>query len=190
MRKSLVAFLLVFGMLLPLQACSDTNEQGSSNPDSTFPEQSSETEKELITITFKQSGENDVVKTVNKGETLTDIPTPQTKIGYTVAWDKANFSNLTQNVVINAIETAKTYTVHLNANGGILSDATITVVYDTEYKLPQPSRRDYKFANWTYQGENISSNGVWRIDSDETIEFIAQWKDSGQWDDSSWTPNF
>lgn len=188
MRKSLVAFLLVFGMLLPLQACSITNEQGSSNPDSTSTEQSSETEKELITITFKQSGVDDVVKTVNKGETLTDIPTPQTKIGYTVAWDKANFSNLTQNVVINAIETPKTYTVHLNANDGILSDKTITVVYDREYELPQPSRQGYKFANWTYKDKNISSNGVWGTDSDETIELIAQW--GAQWDNSGWTPNF
>ena len=61
-------------------------------------------------------------------------------------------------------------------------DPTYNNYYDIQ-ELPQPSRRDYKFKNWTYQGENISLNGVWRIDSDETIEFIAQW-------DSGWTPNF
>ena len=54
---------------------------------------------DVCEVVFKQDGFDDIVKTVSAGETLTDIPTPvQTgETGYTVVWDRTDFSNITEN---------------------------------------------------------------------------------------------
>ena len=91
---------------------SSWNEQlgddGSSSEDSTL-DDSGEEETQLVKVTFKQNGQADIVKTLKKGEALTDIPTPASKTGYTVAWEPIDFTNITADVTVNAIETAKTY---------------------------------------------------------------------------------
>ncbi len=141
------------------------------------------------TVTFRQNGQTDkVYENVQKGSTFTDIPATVNKVGYTVEWDEtdlAALTNISGNVVVEAIETVKTYTITLNANGGTVSSKTITVTYGEAYTLETPTHDDYKFAYWTYDGEQVSMSGLWNIDVEGTaIELVAKWGKS------TWTGNY
>ena len=141
------------------------------------------------TVTFRQSGQTDkVYENVEKGSTFTNIPEVIAKVGYTIVWDEedlAALTNVSGNVIVEAIETVKTYTITLNANGGTVSSKTITIIYGEAYTLETPAHDDYKFAYWTYNGEEVSMSGVWNIDVDgNAIELVAKWGKS------NWTSNF
>lgn len=55
-------------------------------------------------VTFLQEGQSDIVKEVRKGDALTDIPVPTEKLGYRVYWDRTDFSSITEDTVVTAIE--------------------------------------------------------------------------------------
>ena len=167
---------------------SSWNEQlgddGSSSEDSTL-DDSGEEETQLVKVTFKQNGQADIVKTLKKGEALTDIPTPASKTGYTVAWEPIDFTNITADVTVNAIETAKTYTLVFDANGASLTETTITVTYGQTYSLITPVYDTKLFIGWMYNGTNVSLSGTWEIDADGTeLVLTAEWLNGG------WTGNY
>ena len=132
------------------------------------------------TVIFRQNGQTDkVYENVAKGSTFTDIPAVVSKVGYTVKWNETHLAeliNISGNVVVEAIEEVKTYTITLNANGGTVGVKTITITYGEEYTLAKATHEDYKFVSWTYDGKEISLTGVWEIDVEETnIELVAKW---------------
>ena len=132
------------------------------------------------TVIFRQNGQTDkVYENVAKGSTFTDIPTIVSKVGYTVKWNETHLAeliNISGNIIVEAIETVKTYTITLNANGGAVAQKTITITYGEEYTLPKATHEDYKFVAWTYNGEEVSLNGVWEIDVEGTnLELVAKW---------------
>lgn len=139
-------------------------------------ESSSEEQKQYVTITFKQSDCNDIVKTIEKGEALTDIPTPQDKTGYTIVWDRMNFANITENITVNAVATANTYTVTYDANGGTIEEETQEVTFDEKTTLATPIKADYLFNGWTYEGAAVISGEKWTIADDVTL--VANWVDN------------
>ena len=141
------------------------------------------------TVTFRQSGQTDkVYENVEKGSTFTNIPEVVTKVGYIIVWDEEDLealTNISGNVVVEAVETAKSYTITLNANGGTVSSESITIVYGETYTLESPMHDDYQFMYWSYNGEEVSMSGVWTIDVDgNAIELVAKWGKS------AWTPAF
>lgn len=140
---------------------------------------------EQVTITFKQQDKEDIVKTVEKGTTLTDIPTPIGKTGYTIVWDTTDFTSLQESIVVNAIETPKTYTVVLDANGGKISQTSYVVIYDKSYEFASPTHGEYVFESWEYNGEKISARGVWTIDEDDGVIEL-----SALWGASIWSKNY
>ena len=111
-----------------------------------------------------------------------------TKVGYTIVWDEEDLTALTNisgNVVVEAVEMVKSYTIILNANGGTVSSKIITVTYGEAYTLETPMHDDYGFAYWTYNGEEMSMSGVWNIDFDSNaVEMVAKWRKS------IWTGNY
>ena len=127
------------------------------------------------TVTFKQNGEANVVKTVKQGEDLTDIPTPKEKTGYTVVWDITDFTNITEDMEVNAVATANTYTITYDANGGSVATATQVVTYDEETTLAMPEREDYYFLGWNYEGNAVVSGEKWAIADNVTL--VASWQD-------------
>jgi hypothetical protein len=162
----------------------EINEDLPSSQDSAS-DSSEEEETQWITVTFKQGGQVDIVKKVEKGGMLTDIPTPAPKAGYIVEWESVDFTNLTEDMTVNAIETAKTYTLSLNANGGSVMQTTITVTYGQAYKLMIPTKENKVFDGWFYNGIHISLSGIWEIDTDEAeVTLIAEWSNGG------WTGNY
>ena len=130
------------------------------------------TEKETFTVTFVQAGQNDVVKTVEKGATLTDIPAPKDKIGYTVTWNVAEFVDVSENITVTAVETANRYTITYQPGDGTLDATTQTVTYDAEYTLKVPVHQDgaYTFTCWTRaDNTSVAQTGTWKIAEDITL---------------------
>ena len=161
-----------------------SSEDDSSSEDSTL-DSSGEAEIQSVKVTFKQSGQADIVKTIKKGETLTDIPTPALKTGYIIEWESVDFTNITADMTVNAIETAKTYTLVFDANGGSLTQTTITVTYGQAYNLMTPTHDTKLFVGWMYNDTNVSSIGTWEIDAD-TAEVVL----TAQWINGGWTGNY
>lgn len=140
------------------------------------------------TVTFKQDGYADIVKTVEEGEDLAYIPTPATETGYTVTWDRTDFTNITQNVIVNAVKTANTYkiTYSLGANNyATVAFETQEVRYGESFTLQTPSYQgSAAFYGWYFADEKgnptdeKAENGtyIWARD----ICVIAKWQ---EWSD-------
>lgn len=105
--------------------------------------------KEIFTVTFIQENHDNIVKTVKYNDTLTDIPTPQEIEGYTVTWDKNDFSNIKENITVHSIKTPNKYKVTLHNN--LEEDETIelTATYDEPLYIPSSfSLDEYSLENW------------------------------------------
>ena len=70
MRKKLIVFLLSLGMCFGFASCGLFEPATSDSSVSTNSSSESNLNKEQVTITFKQSGYTDVVKTIEKGELI------------------------------------------------------------------------------------------------------------------------
>lgn len=156
---------------VPVEASSeeDSNEEESSeNNDSSIDE------KTVYSVTFKQEGQNDIVKEVEEGKALTDIPTPTQKTGYTVKWSVEDFSSVTENMTVEVVSTANEYTITYEANGGTVTPETQTVTYDA---IPQtfatPTRETHNFVCWTYEGKAVQATDIWKFACDVTL--VASW---------------
>ena len=174
MRKKFIALVLALGACLMISACG--GQSGDSSTPTSPSVDSSTVASQTCTITFKQPGRADVVRTVKQGASLANIPTPATKEGYTVTWDATNFSNITSDITVNAVETPNTYTITYDAKGGTVSTATQDVVFDAETTLVIPEKEGYVFLGWTYQGEAVVNGGKWAIAKNVTL--VATWQDN------------
>ena len=144
------------------QSSSSLQEESSSNPVRTF------------TLVFRQEGKADIIRYVNEGEALSNIPTPAQKVGYTVTWEITDFSNVTQDLTIKTVETPNTYTITYDAGEGTPSVATQTVTYDKAPESFATATRDgYQLVCWKYEGKAILATELWKIPSDVTL--IAEW---------------
>ncbi len=181
---------LNFGSLFASDKESSSSEEesvGSSEEDSDSVEDStvsaspdsSEGEEVYYTVTFKQQGRADIVfAQVAENSKFTDIPVPTQKVGYTVAWDSAELAKLNgvvENVIVHAVEKAKTYTLTFAPNGGNVATTTITVVYGQAYELPYPTRSGHTFVSWKNRTQSFSRKGVWKYDISD-VNLVAQWE--------------
>lgn len=140
---------------------------------------------EFVTVTFRQSGYDDIVKTVKLGETLTDIPNVREKTGYDVAWDHTDFAAIRENLVVTAVETPKTFTLtyeidHLE--GWLIEEDSWTqsVTYDAAFTLKLPVHLEKKFLKWVTKGtDETFVAGVWNFTEDVTL--TAVWIESESW---------
>ncbi len=70
---------------------------------------------------------------------------------------------------------ANDYTIHLDANGGVVSSETISATYDSKYWLPTPSYSGYTFLGWyNSSNEEIRNGGTYKYTSD--IYLTAKWQ--------------
>lgn len=89
----------------------------------------------VYTITFKIEGMNDIQRTVTYGHALSDIPAIPARTGKTSHWSVTDFSNITSDIIVNAI----------------YEDIIITVTFLSEYQGQQHT----VFRYVTY-GSNLS----------------------------------
>lgn len=136
-----------------------------------------------FTVTFVQPGKSPVVRVVKSGTTLTDIPEPIAKKGYTVKWDdKVSLDNITQNLTVNAVETPNVYVINyeLGFIDGTIEANKQNVAFDDEYKLYTPTAQGYNFVKWIIKGTDTQFNdGVYTIDTDITLTAV--------WEEDIWS---
>ncbi len=146
-----------------------------------------------IKVSFVQDGQTTIVKTIDKGQTLTDIPAPVQKTGYTVSWEVADFSNLQKDLTVNAVETPNVYTITYEIQYfATIENTTQSVVFGKDFTLQTPSISgeyadifNLKFDGWTIKGQDKSlSDGVYDIASN--LILIANWVPAGS---GEWSPN-
>ena len=185
--KKIILLVLSIGMCFAFASCAElfkpiqSGNGSSTEMESTSDglENSSDNETQYVTVTFKQEGKMDVVKTLEKGDNLTDIPIPAEKTGYNVIWDRTDFTGIMEDIVVNTVAPAKTYMIILNANGGNVSKTTFTVTYGQAYEFEKPIHKENAFISWKYNGEKVALSGVWDIDIESGEgELLAEWGDS------------
>jgi len=80
----------------------------------------------------------------------------------------------TGNKTFYASWTPKTYTITLNANGGTVSQSSVSATYDATLNLPTPSKTGYSFAGWVYASTKYSSGSTWK--GTKNITLTAEWE--------------
>lgn len=147
-----------------------------SSPDSSDGENPGD--KQTYTVTFKQDGEEDVVRTVEAGATLANIPKPAPRPGYTVTWEEKDYTNITASFTVNAKETPNVYTItyHLGVNNyATLDSYKVQVTYNEDFTLKTPQYSgSAEFYGWYLAGSDEKvENGkyIWTKD----ITLVAKW---------------
>jgi uncharacterized repeat protein (TIGR02543 family) len=82
---------------------------------------------------------------------------------------------------VNAIETANSYTITYDANGGTVSVGTQTVVYDSTVTLATATREGYELRAWTLTNEGgtvVLTDSVWKYA--ENVTLVANWAEKGK----------
>lgn len=124
-------------------------------------------------VTFNSNGGSSVAtKYVNSGTPVSQ-PSAPTKTGYNFSkWqlsgsDYSFSTNVTSNITLDAVWTAKTYTVTLNDGDGSGGDGSVTVTYNSNSNLTSavtiPTRTGYDFTGYknSYSTLFIDANGDW-----------------------------
>ena len=144
------------------------------------------------TITFVQDGQESIVRTVEKGSALTDIPQPEAVVGYDVVWNVTDFSNIQEDMTVTAVATAKTFTITFvvseNAENHdvVLLQTTQTVTYNQPYALTYPTYIDngeqFILSAWLKDGVEFAS-GVWTLLEDITLtmDYFEPVNSQGEW---------
>ena len=134
--------------------------------------------RNTYTVTFRQTGYPDVTRTVTEGEALTEIPDPKPVEGYTVIWSVGDFSSVSRDLTVTAVQLLGKYTItyetgHANAQ---ISQTQQRVTYGEAYTLATPECEGYTFQNWKIKdtGEIFESGDAYRRGSDVTL--TAVWK--------------
>ena len=177
MKKFLMLVLSIVMAAGFMVGCGGSKDSDGSAGSPTTSEGGSVTPADkTVTITFKQDGHADVVKKVEKGGSLTDIPSPAEKVGYTVTWNRTDFTNIKEDIKVTAIEKANKYTITYDANGGTVENATQEVTYDEKTTLATPVREDWTFLGWTYNNAAVLNNEPWKIA--DSVTLVASWQDA------------
>lgn len=168
-------------------------------------------QKKIYTIRIKRLGSYTVSFNTNGGSAIADKVVEEgslvtagktTKVGYDfVGWDKdIETTKITEDITLNAIWTPKTYTVNLNANGGSVTQESVSFTFNSALPegIPIPTRTDktsygddYVFIGWytsSTGGERLTrgdGTGMqnWTFDGTETI--YARWGDYSRWNKDS-----
>ena len=176
MKKIFLAVLALMIFILPLSACSLGQSAGNNGNDF-------DDVPIICVITFKVDGQADIIKEVNKGSALTDIPAVPTSVGYDCSWSITDFSNVQTDLTVTLIISVKTYTITYDLEGvkGItIAKTSDTVKYGENFTLEQPSRPAYNFVGWKDEnGEFVTDDEVFTFTKDLVLK--AVWKDDGHW---------
>lgn len=109
------------------------------------------------------------------------LPTP-VRTGYTFAGWSFGGKTISSDTKVSFIGahtlvanwSANVYKVNFDANGGTVDTQSKSVVYDSAYSLPTPTRgSDYHFAGWYLNGTEIENGSILKTDSDHTL--VAKW---------------
>ena len=129
-----------------------------------------------MTVTFVAAGQTVATRQVLYGSPLTDIPAVPEKVGHTGAWSVTDFSEIKQDLTVNAVYTAKTMTVTFVADGQTV--ATRQVSYgSTLTDIPAVPEKEGHTGEWNVTDfseikQNLTVNAVYKIKT-MTVTFVA-----------------
>lgn len=187
-KKLLFVLTLIFVLsvcLFGLSACGEGGDDLSGDGVKPTP---GGTQTQTVTVSFVVDDSVLTTKTITSGSNVADVPTVPEKTGYVGTWSVSDLTNITTDTTVNAVYTAKTYTLTFDYDGAD-GDNTLgskTVTYNQEIgELPEPTKTNYNFVKWIDGTTEIeyTSSTVWDIDADGTI--IAVWLEK-----LCFTPNF
>ncbi len=127
-------------------------------------------------ITFIADGR--MVKNVSYRHNQTTIgeePAVPIKKGYTGKWEEYTLNN--SDIVVNAIYTAKTYTLNFDyngANGNIGADSLVVTYGKSVGELPNPTKTYGRFMGWYLNSNLIEETTVWSIDDGNSYVLTAK----------------
>ncbi len=140
-----------------------------------------------ITISFVQDGRETIVKKIGKGESLYDIPTPaQTQDGYTITWDRTDFTALNGSLTVKAVATPNVYVINYKTEKNVRDCLDLqTVYYGEDFTLETPSLDGWTFVGWKLEGtdsfvengkyawtKNITLTAVWDVDEVDDYTYL------------------
>ncbi|MCI7498510.1 MAG: InlB B-repeat-containing protein [Oscillospiraceae bacterium] len=155
---------------------SYTGSSGTTAPtsESTAETSATEPEKTVYTVSFMYNGELYSTELVEEGSKIGNIPEPPTRTGYTGKWHLGDEeftydTPITSDITVNAVYTAKTYTVTFTANAE--TDNAFTKSFEAAYGetviAPDvPAKTGYT-GKWYIGDEEFTSAYV--ITSDITV---------------------
>lgn len=177
MRKLFATLLAVVMAAALVVFCSCQTDNPATSSSST-PEPAPAV---YVTVTFVQEGQSDVVRKVEKGTALTDIPDPAPVKGYTVKWEEKSYDAVESDMVVNAVITANTYTITFDyGDSGFTGPLTLTVTYDSEFELPVNKSTSVSFKDVSWKIADTDEElveGKYTIDKDITVKIVYTEKD-------------
>lgn len=129
----------------------------------------------LLSVSFLQSGQPTIVRRVAKGGALaeSDIPIPVARDGYTITWDRTDFSHIETDLVVRAVETPvgdsdgsdETQYCRVTYDLGVHADAIITATTQTvavggEVTLYRPYFAGDSFSHWEVTAGAVTVGGA------------------------------
>ncbi len=128
------------------------------------------------TITFIDTDNTQIPKTVNWGSNMTDIPEITSVVGKTCTWNKTIFNNIKANETVYSNCELNSYQLVVDANNGSWTGVTPqTIEYTKTSNITDPTRTGYTFDGWTLQGAGSSLvNKIFTMGY-ENAKITAKW---------------
>ncbi len=113
--------------------------------------------EKYFNVTFDDGISDKVIRQVAHGQTLSDIPSPTAKVGYSACWSVENFENILADINVSAKYTPIEYTISFISGGSVAA----TKKYDIEKSVDFDtiSRQHYEFKGW-YANENCTGESA------------------------------
>ena len=133
---------------------------------------------ETVNVTFSQGdGYPDVIVAIEKGGTISDLPTPKSVTGYDVRWEDKDLTSIQGDTIVKAIKTPIQYQITYVLNGGSNHSSNISS-YDitTTHSFLAPQKTGYIFNGW-FKNEDLSEP-ISKISAGQTgnITLYASWE--------------
>ena len=130
--------------------------------------------EKYFNVTFDDGISSKVIRKVAHGQTLTDVPSPTAKDGYSAHWNVNNFENILADIDVTATYTPIEYTISFISVGNVVATKKYNVEKSVDFD--NISRRHYVFNGW-YDNENCSSESVTKLSVGNFGDkrFYAKW---------------
>ena len=140
----------------------------------------------LYTVTFRQEGRKDIVRTVYQGGAVKDVPKVTPVPGYNVMWSVKDLSKITSDLVVVAVKIPCKYTITYDT---VYAQAQIArtqqqAIYGDACPLETPTCEGYTFKGWRIQGTDTMMASGARYTRTGSVTLEAVWEkkvDSSYW---------
>ncbi len=113
--------------------------------------------EKYFNVTFDDGITDKVIRQVAHGQTLSNIPNPTAKDGYSADWNVENFENILADINVEAEYTPIEYTISFISVGNVVTTKKYNV--EKSVNFDAISRQHYEFEGW-YANENCTGEST------------------------------